>query len=80
MQWFPGYRACMSDDFLVLKLCQHLPRVFWSHFLECPASNGFNMSHNGHGISLYSVVMILMGTLHAGGQYNLGHLSLFRRE
>ena len=34
------------------------------------------MGHNGHGINLYGVVMILMGNLHAGGQSNIGHLSL----
>ena len=36
----------------------------------------FNMGHNGHGINLYVVVIILMGNLHAGGQSSLGHLSL----
>ena len=36
----------------------------------------FSMGHNGHGINLYGVVMILMGNLYAGGQLNLGHLSL----
>ena len=36
----------------------------------------FNMGHNGHGINLYGVVMILMGNVHAGGQSSLGHLSL----
>ena len=30
-------------------------------------------------INLYGVVMILMGHLHAGGQSNLGHLSLVHR-
>ena len=39
-----------------------------------------NMDHNGHGINLYGVVMILMGILHAGGQSNLGHLSLLHRS
>ena len=39
----------------------------------------FNMGHNGHVIHLYGVVMILMGNLHAGGQSNLGHLSLLHR-
>ena len=44
-------------------------------WLDCPTPN-FNMGHNGHGINVYGVVMILMGNLHAGGQSNLGHLSL----
>ena len=39
----------------------------------------FNMGHNGDGINLYGVVMILMGNLHAGGQSNLGHLRLIHR-
>ena len=39
----------------------------------------FNMGNNGHGINLYGIIMILMGNLHAGGQYNLGHLSLLHR-
>ena len=34
------------------------------------------MGHNVHGINLYGVIMTLMGNLHAGGQSNLGHLSL----
>ena len=38
------------------------------------------MGHNGHGINLYGVVMILMGNLHAGGQSSLGHLSLVHRD
>ena len=38
------------------------------------------MDHNGHGINLYGVVMILMENLHAGGQSNLGHLSLVHRS
>ena len=37
------------------------------------------MDHNGHGINLYGVVMNLMGILHAGGQSDLGHLSLLHR-
>ena len=52
--------------------------------LRCPLARlsglqCFNMGHNGHGINLYGVVMILMGNLHAGGQSNLGHLSLVHR-
>ena len=39
----------------------------------------FSMGHNGHGINMYGVVMIPMGDLHAGGQSNLGHLSLLHR-
>ena len=38
------------------------------------------MGHNGHGINLYGVVTILMGNLHAGGQSNLGYLSLLHRQ
>ena len=46
--------------------------------LKCPLAKlsglqCFNMGHNGHGINLYGVVMILMGNLHAGGQSNLVH-------
>ena len=37
------------------------------------------MGHNGHGIKLYGVAMILMENLHAGGQSNLGNLSLLHR-
>ena len=39
----------------------------------------FTMGHNGHEINLYGVVMILMGNLYAGGQSNLGNLSLLHR-
>ena len=39
----------------------------------------YDMGHNGHGINLYGVVMTHMGHLHAGGQSNLGHLSLLHR-
>ena len=39
----------------------------------------YNMGHNGHGINLYGVIMILIGNLHAGGQSSLGHLSLLHR-
>ena len=38
------------------------------------------MGHNGHGINLHGVVMILMGNLHACGQSNLGYSSLLHRE
>ena len=53
--------------------------------LRCPLARlfglqCFNMGHNGHGINLYGVVMICMGNLHAGGQSNLGHLSLLHRS
>ena len=41
---------------------------------------GGYMGHNGQGINLYGVVMIFMGNLHAGGQSNLGHLSLVHRH
>ena len=34
------------------------------------------MGHNGLGINLYGDIM---GNVHAGGQSNLGHLSLLRR-
>ena len=37
------------------------------------------MGHNGHRINLHGVVMILMGNVHAGGQSNLGELSLVHR-
>ena len=35
--------------------------------LDVPWLQCFNMGHNGHGIKLYGVVMILMGNVHAGG-------------
>ena len=35
--------------------------------------------YNGHGINLYGVIMTLMDILHAGGQSNLGYLSLLHR-
>ena len=59
-------------------------QYFRCNRLRCPLARlsglqCFNMSHNGHGINLYGVVMILMGNLHAGGQFNLGHLSLLHR-
>ena len=38
------------------------------------------MSHNGHRINLYGVIMTLMGNLLAGGQSSLGHLSLVHRD
>ena len=52
--------------------------------LRCPLARlsvlqCYNMGHNGHGIKLYGVIMTLMGNLHAGEQYNLGHLSLLHR-
>ena len=34
----------------------------------------YNMGHNGHGISMYGILMILMGNLHAGG-HSAGGLS-----
>ena len=50
-----------------------VPWLYWLSGLQC-----FNMVHNGLGINLCGVVtcMLLMGNLHAGGQSNLGHLSL----
>ena len=39
----------------------------------------YNMGHNGHGTNLCGVIMTRMGNLHAGGQSNLGHLSLLHR-
>ena len=52
--------------------------------LRCPLARlsglqCFNMGHDGHGINMYGVVVILMGNLHAGGQSNLGQLSLSHR-
>ena len=49
--------------------------------LKCPrfrlsVLQCYDMGHNGHGINLYGVIMTLIGNLHAGGQCNLGHLSL----
>ena len=65
-----------------LTLCR-----FWSRCnrLRCPLARlsglqCFNMDHNGHGINLYGVVVILMENLHAGGRSNLGHLSLVHRS
>ena len=46
------------------------------HLARLSGLQCFNMGHNGHGINLHAVVMILMGIVHAGGQSNLGHLSL----
>ena len=41
--------------------------------LRCPLARlsglqCFNMGHNGHGINLYGIVIILMRNLHVGGQ------------
>ena len=52
--------------------------------LRCPLAGlsglqCFHIGHNGHGINLYGVFMILMGNLYAGGQSNLGYLSLLHR-
>ena len=52
--------------------------------LRCPLAilsglQCFNMGHNGHGINLYGVIIIIMGYFHVGGQSNLGHLSLVHR-
>ena len=44
-----------------------------------PGLQCHNMGHNGHGINVYGVIMTLMGTLHTGGQSNLGSLSLLHR-
>ena len=33
------------------------------------------MGHNGHGINLNGVLMILMGNLHVGGHHDRGSLS-----
>ena len=61
---------------------------FWNYGrcnrLRCPLARltglqSFNMGHNDNGINLFGVVMILIGNLHAGGQSNLGHLSLVHR-
>ena len=51
-----------------------------SPWLDCPASSALTLVilNNGHGINLYSV-MIVMGNVHASGQSNLGHLSLLHR-
>ena len=52
--------------------------------LRCPLARlsgfqWFNMDHNGPGINMYGVVMILMGNLHSGGKYSVVHLSLLHR-
>ena len=52
--------------------------------LRCPLTRlsglrCFNIGYSGNGINLHGVVMIFMGNLHAGGQFNLGHLSLLHR-
>ena len=37
-----------------------------------------NMGHNGHGINLYGVLMIIMGNLHTGGHSVLVHRFIIR--
>ena len=45
--------------------------------LRCPMAGlsglqCYNMGHNGHGINLYGVLMIIMGNLHAWGHSDRG--------
>ena len=40
----------------------------------------YNMGHNGHGINLYGVLMILMVNLHTGGYFDGGLSVLVNSE
>ena len=77
----------MSRKYFIILSSRYSQTCFWSFYvcfqmsltrlsgLQC-----YSMGHNGHGINLYSVVMILRGNLHAGGQSNPGHFETFHQK
>ena len=57
---------------------------FRCNMLKCPLARlsglqCYNMGHNGRGINLYDVRIILMGNYHAGGHYDRGRSVLVHR-
>ena len=79
-----GFSKFTNKINLVIKLHVKYVLQYRCNMLRCPLARlsdlqCFCMGHNDHGINLYGVVMILMGNLHAGGQSDLGQLSLLHR-